>query len=297
MSEVLWAILFRFINARFRVGRLFGVLFTINHSLIVVPIAVAVYCWPDFRLFCGLMSFCMGIAASLLFHEICHALAGRCAGRHAREIGLMPIGGFTLFKQFPERGGADIFVSLAGPLGNGLICVGLIVLEIGLLDGGINERFAQIVELLYDGDTTMDNISFLVVWSNAVLRINLILFVFNLMPAFPLDGGKFMRIILAHFMPMYHATVVAVFISRIIAIGIMVYTIADVIIGSACVIDIPIALLMSVLIWCVSGMELMRAKYKASRWFLESSPVSNKESAACSKAVSMPPTECEVAVQ
>jgi len=272
-------------------------LFTINYSLVVVPIVVAVYSWPDFRLFCGLMSFCTGIAASLLFHEICHALAGCCAGRHAREIGLLPIGGFMLFKQAPRGGWAELFISLAGPAGNGLICVGLIVLEIGLLDGGINERFAQIVELLYDEDTTMANITFLVVWSNAILRINLILFVFNLMPAFPLDGGRCMRIVVAHFMPMYRATVVAVFISRIIAIGIMVYTTADVIMRSGCVMDIPIALLMSVLIWCINGMELMRIKSQASLLPLESCTVANGGVEACTKVVSTPPAECEAAAK
>lgn len=73
VHEITWRILLRFINARFHIVRMFGVLFTINYSLVVVPIAVAVYSWPDFRLFCALMSFCMGIAASLLFHEICHA--------------------------------------------------------------------------------------------------------------------------------------------------------------------------------------------------------------------------------
>ena len=178
MHEITWRILLRFINARFHIVRIFGVLFTINYSLVVVPIAVAVYSWPDFRLFCALMSFCMGIAASLLFHEICHALAGRCAGRHAREIGLLPIGGFTLFKQAPGGGWVELFI-----------------------------------------------------------------------------------------------------------------------IRSGCVMDIPIALLMSVLIWCVSGMELMRIKSQASLLPLESCTVANGGVEACTKVGSMPPAECEAAVQ
>lgn len=293
MSEIGWTILLRFINAYFRIGRIFGVLFTINYSLALVPIAVAVYCWPDFRLFCGLMSFCIGIAASLLFHEICHALAGHYVGRNVREIGLLPIGGFTLFKQFPSGSWADLVVSLAGPLGNGFICVGLIVLEIGLLDGSINERFVHVVELLYDDDITMDNITFLTVWSNAVLRINLLLLVVNLMPAFPLDGGRCLRILLVHFMTQHQAVATSVFISRIIAVGIVVYAITDALIGSGCVMDIPIAFLMSLLIWCMSGMEPMRTRHSTEIGSLGSCDDSPTEN----EAVLTIPTECVAPAQ
>jgi Zn-dependent protease len=205
MMEILWTILLRFINARFRIGRLFGVLFTINYSFVAVPIAVAVYCWPDFRLFCGLMSLCIGIAASLLIHEICHAWTGHHFGRHVREIGLLPIGGYTLFKECPGTCWADLFISLAGPLGNGMLCVGLAALEIGLLDGDILTRLTKTIEQLYGNDPAIEDLPFLVVWVTAVLRINVILFIFNLIPAFPLDGGRFLRILLAHSMSQGHA--------------------------------------------------------------------------------------------
>ena len=260
MSEIGWTILLQFINARSRIGRIFGVLFTINYSLALVPIAVAVYCWPDFRLFCGLMSFCIGIAASLLFHEICHALAGHYVGRYAKEIGLLPICGFTLFKQFPGSAWGDFFVSLAGPLGNGFICVVLVVLEIGLLDGGLSERFFQIIELLFGDDYAMENLQFLVVLANAVLRINVILLLFNIIPAFPLDGGRALEILLAHALKEHHAAVATMVISRTIAVGMFMYTLIDAIIGKESVIEIPIAFAMSVLIWCMSGVEVMRAK-------------------------------------
>ena len=263
MYEVLWAIVLRFINARFRIGRLFGVLVTINYSLISIPIAIAVYCWPDFRLFSALMSFCLGIAASLLFHEMCHAWAGHHFGYRVREIGLLPIGGYTLFWKRSGTRWDDLFISLAGPLGNGMICVGLVVFEVGLLDGDIMARLCQTIELLYGDDAAIEDLPFLVVWANAVLRINVILLIFNLIPAFPLDGGRAVRTILSHVWTERHAGVITMWVSRTIASGVVVYTLADAIIGTGSPIDILIVLPMSALVWNVSGMEVTRLISKA----------------------------------
>lgn len=260
MYEVLWAIVLRFINARFRIGRLFGVLVTINYSIITIPIAIAVYCWPDFRLFSALMSFCLGIAASLLFHEMCHAWAGHYFGYRVREIGLLPIGGYTLFRKRSGTRWDDFFISLAGPLGNGMICVGLVALEIGLLDGDITARLRQTIELLYGDDAAIEGLLFLVVWANAVLRINVILLISNLIPAFPLDGGRALRIILSHVWTERHAGVITMWVSRTIASGVAVYTLADAIIGTGSLIEILIALPISFLIWRMSGMEVTRTR-------------------------------------
>jgi Zn-dependent proteases len=260
MHETMWTILLWFINARARIGRLFGFLFTINYSLIAVPIAIAVYCWPDFRLFCALMSFCIGIGASLLFHEMCHAWAGHYFGHRVREIGLLPIGGYTLFRKRSGTRWDDLFISLAGPLGNGMICVGLVALEIGLLDGDITARLCQTIELLYGDDAAIEGLPFLVVWANAVLRINVILLIFNLLPAFPLDGGRALRIILSHVWTERQAGVITMWVSRTIASGVAVYTLVDAIIGTGSPIDILIALPISFLIWCMSGMEVTRTR-------------------------------------
>lgn len=263
MHETIWTNLLWFINARFRIGRLFGVLVTINYSLISIPIAIAVYCWPDFRLIIALMSFCLGIAASLLFHEMCHAWAGHYLGYRVREIGLLPIGGYTLLRKRSGTRWDDFFISLAGPLGNGMICVGLVALEIGLLDGDITARLCQTIELLYGDDATIEGLPFLVVWANAVLRINVILLIFNLIPAFPLDGGRALRTILSHVWTERHTGVITMWVSRTIAFGVAVCTLVDAIIGTGSPIDILIVLPMSALIWYVSGMEVMRSMSKA----------------------------------
>ena len=262
MREMMWKILLRFINARFRIGRFFGILFTLNYSLVIVPITVAVCCGPDFRLFCGLMLFCLGIATSFLFHEICHAWVGHNFGRHAREIGLLPIGGFTLFKKCPGTSLADLFISLAGPLGNGVICIGLAALEIGLLDGDIIERLSQTIELLYGNDTAIENLPFPIVLANALLRINVILLIFNLTPAFPLDGGRVLRICLANFTSQYHAAKVTMYISRVIAVGITTYSFIRDVVGSGCLIDFLDIMLVATFIWHGSKMEVLRSRFQ-----------------------------------
>ena len=293
MHETIWTVLLWFINARSRIGRLFGILFTINYSLIAVPIAIAVYCWPDLRLFCGLMSFCMGIGASLLFHEMCHAWAGHHLGYRVREIGLLPIGGYTLFRKRSGTRWGDLFISLAGPLGNGMICVGLVALEVGLLDGDIMARLCQTIALLYGDDAAIEGLPFLVVWANAVLRINVILLIFNLLPAFPLDGGRALRIILSHVWTERHAGVITMWVSRTIVSGVAVYTLVDAIIGSGSLRDILITLPMFVLIWCVRGMEEMRSMSQANtcsadvcataKWSQSDSPANTEVPPACAE--------------
>lgn len=289
MHEVMLAILLRFINARFRIGSLF----TINYSLIAVPVAIAVYCWPDLRLFCGLMSFCMGIGASLLFHEMCHAWMGHLLGYRVREIGLLPIGGYTLFKKCLGTHWADLCISLAGPLGNGMICIGLVALEIGLLDGDIMSRMRQTVAQLYGDDATIEGLPFLVVWANAVLRINLILLIFNLIPAFPLDGGRALIIIVSRLWTERHAGVITMWVSRTIASGVAVYTLVDAIVGTGSPIDILISLPMSLLIWSMSRMEVASLLPKANTGSEEvcaivkrsksDSPANTKVPLACAK--------------
>lgn len=277
MREAIGTALYRLTKARWRIGRFFGVLFTINYSLVVVPITLAVYCYPDVRLFFALMSFCVGIAASVVFHEICHAGAGRCVGRAASEIGLLPIGGYTLFEESPGEGWTALFVSLAGPLGNCLVCVFLVALEMGLLNGEIQERFSKISALMFCDDIAIDNLPFLVVWANAVLRINVMLAVFNLVPISSLDGGRCLRILLAYLMPRHHAIATSIYVSRMIVICILAYTLVDVIFGTEGIVDNAIALSKSALVWCMSDMGLMRAKPLATIGSQENSVVDKSD--------------------
>lgn len=107
--------------------------------------------------------------AVVLLHEICHALAARALGVKTHSIELMPFGGVAQMEDI--RGGAEFLIALAGPVFNLLSAAALIWL---------GNRFP-----LYAGDIRP--------WLQAHMVIGL----FNLIPAYPLDGGRMLRALIS----------------------------------------------------------------------------------------------------
>jgi Zn-dependent protease len=124
--------------------------------------------------FVGLMFGCV------VLHELGHALAALRYGIRASRILLLPIGGMAQFDSLPRQPGRELVIALAGPAVNYLL-IGLIVAGFGwppaLGDVGLPTRMAEI--------------------PHALLLINLMMGVFNLLPAFPMDGGRVLRALLA----------------------------------------------------------------------------------------------------
>jgi Zn-dependent protease/CBS domain-containing protein len=173
------------VTSSFHLGTIRGIRIGINWSLLVI---FAVIVWTLAR---GILPeqnpglgdttyFVMAVAAALLFfasilaHELGHALVAQREGMHIEGITLWLFGGVARFRgEFPSAG-AELRIAVAGPLVSALIggaCVGLA--RAGLPDA-------------VDG---------VVAWLG---YINLLLLVFNLLPALPLDGGRILRAILWH---------------------------------------------------------------------------------------------------
>ncbi|MEO8275258.1 MAG: site-2 protease family protein [Thermoanaerobaculia bacterium] len=115
-------------------------------------------------------------------HELGHAAMARRFGVETREIVLYPIGGVARLDRIPS-GKAELFIALAGPAVN-LILAGMLV--VFLLFRPAQQTFSP--QALVDGQAP-------VVWQ--LLTANLSLFFFNLIPAFPMDGGRILRSILS----------------------------------------------------------------------------------------------------
>jgi len=128
--------------------------------------------------------------ACVMLHELGHALAARRFGIRTREIVLLPIGGVARLERMPEKPAQEMFVALAGPAVNVVLAVAL---------GGVLMAQGARPETLPARAESGELLTYLFV-------ANLAMIVFNLVPAFPMDGGRVLRAALAFFMPYARAT-------------------------------------------------------------------------------------------
>jgi Zn-dependent protease len=147
-------------------------------------------------------------------HELGHSFAARYFGIPVREITLLPLGGVAQLSKNPEKPLHEFIIALAGPLVNVAIAGALFipvasVVRSALLDGQ---------GLLPDLRST--SLQTLLLW---LFAANISLVVFNLIPAFPLDGGRMFRALLAMAIGMPKATRIAAGLGQIIAIALGVY--------------------------------------------------------------------------
>ena len=131
----------------------------------------------------------------VLLHEFGHAIAAKAFGIKTPDITLLPIGGVARLERMPEKPSQELIVALAGPAVNVAIALGLFVVVgfAGVMDAENPERGGMLVQLM---------------------RINVWLVLFNLLPAFPMDGGRVVRALLATRMNYARATQIAATIGQ-----------------------------------------------------------------------------------
>lgn len=152
------------------------------------------------------------IAISLLFvlvtlHELGHSFAAMYYGVPVEQIVLSPIGGVAQLQNMPEKPIQELVIAFAGPAVN-FIIAGLMLGVAWLLQIDLLNPFL----LLFNGGA----LSFAALFAY-IFASNLLLALFNLIPAFPLDGGRVFRALLALFLPYVQATRFAATIGRIAA--------------------------------------------------------------------------------
>jgi stage IV sporulation protein FB len=140
--------------------------------------------------------------ACVLLHELGHALAARRYGVTTRKIVLLPFGGVAQLERMPEKPSQELVVALAGPGVNVIIATGLAAF---LLAKGVTpeQAFARADKGLPE----------------FLLLGNLVMLLFNLVPAFPMDGGRVLRALLATRLGHLRATEIAASIGQLVAFG------------------------------------------------------------------------------
>lgn len=149
--------------------------------------------------------FVLAVFGCVLLHELGHALAAKKYGVNTRDITLYPIGGVAMLEGRPTAK-QELVIALAGPLVNVVIAVAL---GVGLL--------------IRHGSIPLDPQLRTDTFLSTLFVANVTLAVFNLIPAFPMDGGRVLRAVLALRMPEVKATQIAAFVGQTLAIMLFMY--------------------------------------------------------------------------
>jgi Zn-dependent protease len=148
--------------------------------------------------------FILAFCACVLLHEAGHALAASRFGIHARNIVLLPIGGVASIEKFPANPFQELIISLAGPVVNLIIAL--------LLWAPATPHMTFRAAPVYSDITPWQAFFYMLRMANLWLAL------FNLIPAFPMDGGRILRALLAFRLNYVRATTVAAITSKVISI-------------------------------------------------------------------------------
>jgi Zn-dependent protease len=189
----------------FKIGSAFGIGIFIHWTFFLLPAWVVLTNLEASAEQLGLhLAVLLAAFGCVVLHELGHALTARQFGIPTRDITLYPIGGVARLERMPEKPMEEILIALAGPAVNVVIA--------GVLLGIL------VIPFSIDPRILMDTFGgqFLLM----LLLVNVGLVVFNLLPAFPMDGGRVFRAILAWPLGQLRATQIAVGLGVVMALAI-----------------------------------------------------------------------------
>lgn len=146
------------------------------------------------------------IFLTVFLHELGHALTAKKFGIKTKDITLLPIGGLARLERLPEKPSEELMVAFAGPLVNIVLAIGT-----GLFISLPNTSEEMLVQLANGVNANNFFLNFYLV--------NIVLAIFNLIPAFPMDGGRVLRALLSYKLERHVATKIAARIGQILAVG------------------------------------------------------------------------------
>ncbi|MCB1616277.1 MAG: site-2 protease family protein [Pseudomonadales bacterium] len=184
------------------------------------------------------MAFIVALFTCVVLHEFGHALTARRYNIVTRSITLLPIGGVATMEKMPEDPLQEVKVALAGP------AVNIVIAFILWLWLSANNVVVTEADLLNNGGPPLYRL----------MLINVVLAVFNLIPAFPMDGGRVLRAVLAMRMKHHEATDKAASIGQMFALWF----------GLLGLFYNPILLLIAVFLWFGAAAENQSEQIKVS---------------------------------
>lgn len=176
----------------FRIGTLLGVPIRVHVTFLFLLVWFGAMSSESGRGYLDGVVFLLALFGCVVLHELGHATMARRYGVKTSEIVLYPIGGIARLERIPS-GKAELLIAIAGPLVNLVLAA--------MIWGGL--QFAQVS----GPGSAEEMVGGPLAWK--LLTANLTLFVFNLIPAFPMDGGRILRASLSLALGQERATVIA----------------------------------------------------------------------------------------
>lgn len=179
-----------------KIGEVAGIGVFIHSTFLLLMVFILVAHWMQGHSVATALAgagFVLAIFGCVVLHELGHALTARRYGIRTRDITLLPIGGLARLERMPEDPRQELWVALAGPAVNVVIAAALF----GILSA-LGSR-PEWVDFQWVGGNFL----------NKLMVVNLWLASFNLLPAFPMDGGRVLRALLAARMEYTRATQIA----------------------------------------------------------------------------------------
>lgn len=200
----------KFSWSRIKFGSISGIDLFVHWTFLAMLVGIFVfYVYQGLTITAALMGIglILAVFGCVVLHELGHAFMARRFGIPTIDIVMYPIGGVARLKRMPREPKQEFLIAIAGPAVN-LGLAGMLYLLTSLLDASTALSAAM---------TPGGNVLTMLMW------VNLGLVVFNLLPAFPMDGGRVLRAALASRMDYRNATHVASLIGQGMAFLFAVY--------------------------------------------------------------------------
>jgi Zn-dependent protease/CBS domain-containing protein len=184
------------------------------------------------------LAFFSALFGCVLLHEFGHALTARRYGVRTRDIILLPIGGVARLERIPDKPAQEFWIAIAGPAVN--VAIAILIAAGMLLSSGLWPS----AEFALDRGNLAERLLF----------VNLFLVFFNLLPAFPMDGGRVLRALLALRLDYARATNIAASVGQGMAVLFFL----------AGLFTAPMLLLIAVFVWMGASQEAGLAQMRSS---------------------------------
>lgn len=168
--------------------------------------------------------FFVAIFICVILHEYGHALTARFFGVGTRDITISPIGGIARLDRMPEKPYQELLVAIAGPLVNVAIAALLLIAYVvyyGLRGGALRDMLFGF--FLRDSNFFPVGMTIIDIFLLGMVALNSILAIFNMLPAFPMDGGRVLRALLSIRLGRLRATRIATITGQVLAGGLAIH--------------------------------------------------------------------------